>query len=127
VRVPPFEAVEARGSFRAAMDTLIVLSTLPDRAGALALAGALLERRLAACVNVLAECTSVYRWQGKVETAAEVPILIKTTAERYAALEQAIRELHPYELPEIVAVPIRGGLPGYLQWVADETRSDSTP
>ncbi len=107
------------------MDSLIVLSTLPDRAGALALAGALIERRLAACVTVLAECTSVYRWQGKVETAAEVPILIKTTVERYAALEQAIRELHPYELPEIVAVPIRGGLPGYLQWVADETRSDS--
>ena len=107
------------------MDSLIVLSTLPDRAKALALAGALIERRLAACVNVLAECTSVYRWQDKVETAAEVPILVKTTAERYAALEQAIRELHPYELPEIVAVPIRGGLAGYLQWVADETRSDS--
>ena len=107
------------------MDCLIVLSTLPDRARALALASALVERRLAACVNVLAECSSVYRWQGKIETAAEVPVLIKTSAARYAALEQAIRELHPYELPEIVAVPIGGGLPGYLQWVADETRSDS--
>jgi periplasmic divalent cation tolerance protein len=107
------------------MDCLIVLSTLPDRARALALASALVERRLAACVNVLAECSSVYRWQGKIETAAEVPVLIKTSAARYAALDQAIRELHPYELPEIVAVPIGGGLPGYLQWVADETRSDS--
>jgi periplasmic divalent cation tolerance protein len=107
------------------MDTLIVLSTLPDRNAALEMAAQLVERRLAACVNVLAECTSVYRWQGKVETAAEVPILIKTTAARYPALEQAIRELHPYELPEIVAVPIRRGLPGYLQWVA-ETRSDTS-
>ncbi len=108
------------------MDCLIVLSTLPDRARALALASALVERRLAACVNVLAECSSVYRWQGKIETAAEVPVLIKTSAARYAALEQAIRELHPYELPEIVAVPIRGGLPGYLHWVAAETRSDTS-
>jgi periplasmic divalent cation tolerance protein len=108
------------------MDTLIVLSTLPDRNAALELGAQLVERRLAACVNVLAECTSVYRWQGKVETAAEVPILIKTTAARYPALEQAICELHPYELPEIVAVPIRGGLPGYLQWVAAETRSDTS-
>ena len=107
------------------MDALLVLNTLPDRPQALALAGKLVERRLAACVNVLAECTSVYRWQGRIETAAEVPVLIKTTTARYAELEQAIRELHPYELPEIVAVPIRGGLPGYLQWVADETRSVS--
>ena len=108
-----------------AMDTLIVLSNLPDRSRALELAEKLVERRLAACVNVLAECTSVYRWQGRIETAAEVPVLIKTTRERYAALEQAIRELHPYELPEIVAVPIGEGLPDYLSWVAAETRSDS--
>jgi periplasmic divalent cation tolerance protein len=107
------------------MDTLIVLSNLPDRNAALDLAQKLVQRRMAACVNVLAECTSVYRWQGKIESAAEVPILIKTTVERYAALEQAIRELHPYELPEIVAVPIREGLPDYLQWVAAETRSDN--
>jgi periplasmic divalent cation tolerance protein len=106
------------------MDSLLVLSNLPDRASALALAGKLVERRLAACVNVLGECTSVYRWQGKIETAAEVQVLIKTTAARYPALEQAILEMHPYELPEIVAVPIRGGLAGYLQWVAAETRSD---
>ena len=104
------------------MDTLIVLSNLPDRTAALDLAEKLVQRRMAACVNVLAECTSVYRWRGKIETAAEVPILIKTTAERYPALEQAIRELHPYELPEIVAVPIREGLSGYLQWVAAETQ-----
>ena len=86
---------------------------------------AAIERSGRFCVNVLAECTSVYRWQGAIENAAEVPLLIKTAAARYEALEQAIRELHPYELPEIVAVPIQGGLPGYLQWVAAETRSDN--
>lgn len=107
------------------MDCLLVFTNLPDREAALALARSLVERRVAACVNVLAECTSVYRWQGTVETAAEVPVLMKTTAGRYEALEQAIRELHPYELPEIVAVRIDGGLPGYLEWVAAETRSDT--
>ena len=106
------------------MDTLLVLSNLPDREIALEVANRLVERRVAACVNVLAPCTSVYRWQGKLEAASEIPILIKTTAARYPALEQALRELHPYELPEIVAVPIRGGLPGYLAWVAAETESD---
>jgi periplasmic divalent cation tolerance protein len=106
------------------MDTLLVLSNLPDREIALEVANRLIERRVAACVNVLAPCTSVYRWQGKLEAASEIPILIKTTAARYPALEQALRELHPYELPEIVAVPIRVGLPGYLAWVAAETESD---
>jgi len=106
------------------MDTLLVLSNLPDREIALEVANRLVERRVAACVNVLAPCTSVYRWQGKLEAASEIPILIKTTAARYPALEQALRELHPYELPEIVAVPIRGGLPGYLACVAAETEPD---
>ena len=63
----------------------------------------------------------MYRWQGAVETAGEVPVLMKTTVARYAALEAAIRARHPYELPEIVAVPVEHGLPAYLDWVADET------
>jgi periplasmic divalent cation tolerance protein len=104
------------------MDTLLVLSNLPDRASADRVAQALVERRLAACVNVLAPCRSVYRWQGAVESAEEHPLLVKTTSDRYAAVEEAIRALHPYELPEIVAVPLSAGLPGYLQWVADQTR-----
>ena len=103
------------------MEKLLVFTNLPDPAAAQALAAALIERRLAACVSVLAECTSVYRWKGQVESSAEVPVLIKTTAGRYPALEQAIRSLHPYELPEIVAVPISHGLPQYLEWVAAET------
>ena len=102
-------------------DVVIILTNLPDRPAALGLARALVARRLAACVNVLAECTSVYRWKGEIENAAEVPVLIKTRAERYAEVEAAIRELHPYELPEIVAVPVERGLEEYLQWVADET------
>lgn len=109
------------------MTVLLVLTNLPDRAAALALARALIERRAAACVNVLGECSSVYRWQDEVEEAAEVPLLIKTTEQAYPALEQAIRELHPYELPEIVAVPLTRGLRGYLDWVIAETRPGSGP
>jgi periplasmic divalent cation tolerance protein len=104
------------------MDTLLVLSNLPDRASADRVAQALVERRLAACVNILAPCRSVYRWDGAVESAEEHPLLIKTTADRYAALEEALRGLHPYELPEIVAVPLSAGLAGYLRWVETETR-----
>lgn len=100
---------------------IVVLTNLPDRAAALALARELIARRLAACVNVLAECTSVYRWQGKVEDATEVPVLIKTRAALYPEVETAIRELHPYELPEIIAVPIGCGLAEYLDWVSGET------
>jgi len=102
-------------------EIVIVLTNLPDRAAAVHLAQELVARRLAACVNVLAECTSVYRWKGGIENAAEVPVLIKTRAERYAEVEATIRSLHPYELPEIIAVPVRHGFDEYLQWVADET------
>ena len=102
-------------------EIVIVLTNLPDRAAAVKLAQELVARRLAACVNVLAECTSVFRWKGVVENAAEVPVLIKTRAARYEQVEAAIRELHPYELPEIIAVPVRRGHDEYLQWVADET------
>jgi periplasmic divalent cation tolerance protein len=103
------------------MNALLVLTNLPDRATAETLAEALIRQRVAACVNILAPCRSVYRWKGAVQHAEEYPVLIKTTRERYAALEAAIREAHPYELPEIVAVPIERGLPAYLDWVATET------
>ena len=102
-------------------DVIVVLSNLPDRATALKLAQALVERRLAACVNVLGECVSVYRWKGEIENAGEVPELIKTRAARYEQVEAAIREIHPYELPEIIAVPATRGLEEYLQWVAHES------
>lgn len=102
-------------------EVLLVFTNLPDAKAASELAAHLVDSRLAACVNVLAPCRSVYRWQGAVETAEEVPVLAKTTADRYPALEQAIRRHHPYELPEILAVPIARGLPAYLSWVAAET------
>jgi len=102
-------------------ETLIVLTNLPDRSAALKLAQALVERRLAACVNVLGECTSVYRWKGEIENAREVPVLIKTRAPLYAELETAIVELHPYEVPEIVAMPVVRGLAEYLEWVSEGT------
>jgi len=105
------------------MATLLVLTNLPDRAAAERLAETLIGRQLAACVNILAPCRSVYRWKGAVQHDEEHPMLVKTTAERYAALEQAIREGHPYELPEIIAVSVERGLPAYLAWVAAETKT----
>lgn len=103
-------------------EILLVLTNLPDRKAAERVARVLIENRAAACVNVLGECSSVYRWEGKIETASEVPLLIKTTRTAYARLEEIIRAHHPYELPEIIAVPVGAGLDGYLQWVAEETR-----
>jgi periplasmic divalent cation tolerance protein len=103
------------------MSSLLVLTNLPDRAAAERIADSLVGQKLAACVNILAPCRSVYRWQGEVQHDEEHPVLIKTTAERYPALEQALRAAHPYELPEIIAVPIERGLAAYLAWVAGET------
>lgn len=103
------------------MPTLLVLTNLPDADNAQKLATLLVEQRLAACVNILAPCRSVYRWQGKIEDTIEIPVLIKTQAERYAELEAAIIAHHPYELPEIVAVSIERGLPDYLAWVVAQT------
>ena len=102
------------------MGTLLVLTNLPDRAAAERLADTLIEQRVAACVNILAPCRSVYRWKGAVQHDEEHPMLIKTAAERYPDLEAAIRAAHPYELPEIIAVPIERGLPAYLEWLAAE-------
>lgn len=101
---------------------LLVFTTLPDRASADKLAAALVARRVAACVTILAPCRSVYRWEGAVQSEEEIPVLVKSTADRYEALQAAIRANHPYELPEIIAVPVERGLPGYLDWVAQETR-----
>jgi periplasmic divalent cation tolerance protein len=105
------------------MSKLLVLTNLPDRAAAERLADMLIEKKLAACVNILAPCRSVYRWKQAVQHDEEHPMLNKTTTERYAALEQALRGGHPYELPEIIAVPIERGLPAYLDWVAAETKA----
>ena len=100
------------------MKTLLVLTTMSDRASAETLAALLVELRLAACVNILAPCRSIYRWQDALEAADEVPLLIKTTEARYDALEAAMIAHHPYATPEIIALPVTRGLPDYLSWVA---------
>ena len=102
-------------------DIVIVLTNLPDRAAATRLAALLVEHRHAACVNILAECTSVYRWEGKIRMATEVPLLIKTSSSAYPLLDERILANHPYALPEIVSVPLVAGLPAYLEWVAAES------
>ncbi len=96
---------------------VVVLCTFPDVEQARAIAAVLVERRLAACVNLLPGVESIYRWEGKVERAGEVLAVIKTT--RYPELEAALEELHPYEVPEILAVPVAAGLAGYLKWLGE--------
>lgn len=103
------------------MEPLLVLTNLPDAASAEKLAQALVERRAAACVNILAGCRSIYQWRGTMETADEVPLLIKTTTAAYPLLEEIVRSQHPYEIPELIAIPITFGLPDYLGWLATET------
>jgi periplasmic divalent cation tolerance protein len=104
-------------------DILLVITNLPDEQAAGQLAQRLIEEWAAACVNQLAPCTSTYRWDGGIETASEVPLLIKTTKAAYPRLEQLIRTAHPYELPEIIAIPVTTGLPAYLDWVSRETKA----
>ena len=103
------------------MAVIAVLTNLPDSASAFNLAREIVQLRLAACANVLAPVTSFYRWEGRDEEATEYPLLIKSTEERYMELEAAIRERHPYSVPEIIAWHLAAGLPAYLRWVEDET------
>jgi len=100
---------------------LLVLNTCPGSVTARKLATALVAARLAACVQVVPGIQSCFSWVGKVDTSEEHLLVIKTTSERYPELEKRITQLHPYELPEIVAVPISAGLPGYLSWIDDCT------
>jgi periplasmic divalent cation tolerance protein len=102
---------------------ILVLTTLPERAAAEALARELLAARLAACIQIGAAVQSLYHWRGEIETASEIPVAIKTRVELYARVEAAVRARHPYELPEIVAVPITHGLPAYVEWIAAETEA----
>lgn len=102
-------------------DVWLVMTNTPDRKTARKIAALLVDRKLAACVNIVGACESVYRWDGKVESAREVQVLIKTTAERYAEVEATITALHPYQVPEVVAWPLAAGLPAYLDWIRAET------
>lgn len=107
------------------MTELLALCTCPDREAALRLARELVVRRLAACVSLVPGVTSVYRWQDGLHEDEELQLLVKTTAARFPALAEAVRELHPYELPELVAVEIATGLPAYLAWIRESTGDPS--
>jgi periplasmic divalent cation tolerance protein len=98
-------------------EVLVALCTCPDAVVGGHIADALVGEGLAACVNVLPGVTSIYEWKGEIQRDTEVLLLIKTVRARLPELTDRVRELHPYELPEIIALPVRGGLPDYLQWV----------
>ena len=102
-------------------EMIMVVSNVPNMEVAKALAHDLVAKQLAACVNILQGVHSVYRWQGAVEEATEVTVFIKTQRACYVALESAIVALHPYDVPEIIALPITSGLPSYLRWIGDST------
>lgn len=104
------------------MAALICFCTCPESHTAERIATALVQERLAACVNIVPGLRSVYRWEGQVEAVDEVLLVVKTSVEAWPALQARLRALHPYELPELLAVEPTFGLPEYLHWVADETR-----
>jgi periplasmic divalent cation tolerance protein len=106
-------------------DILIAFCTCPDAAVADRIAEALVGEQLAACASILPGVASVYRWEGQMQRDVEVLLLIKTTRGRLPELTDRVRGLHPYELPEVIAVPVTGGLPDYLQWVIKCTASNA--
>jgi periplasmic divalent cation tolerance protein len=103
-------------------DVVLILTTVPAAARADAIARSLVDERLAACVNVLSPMTSFYRWQGKIEQEEERQIVIKTTRDRVASVQTRLRDLHAYEVPEFLVLPVSDGSTGYLDWVRNETR-----
>ena len=107
------------------MEIVVVICNVPDIVLARQIATILVAEQLAACVNILAPCQSVYRWEGQVTSAEEIPLLIKTPLHAYARLEQRLQQLHPYDVPEIMALPVSCGLPAYLTWVGEEVLSSS--
>ncbi len=102
-------------------EPLLAISTFPDRETAIRIVRAVIEKGLAACGNVLPEVQSIYRWKGVLESSTECMVLFKLNAASYGAFEEEIRSLHPYEVPEIVALPITKGLPAYLDWLGENS------
>jgi periplasmic divalent cation tolerance protein len=102
-------------------ETLVVLVTTPTAEKAAEIARALVEERLAACGNVVPGLRSIYRWEGKVQDDAEALLVLKTTRARFEALRERVLALHPYEVPEVIALPVEAGSAPYLAWIARET------
>jgi periplasmic divalent cation tolerance protein len=107
-------------------DKRIVLTTAASEEEAYKIARHLVERRLAACVNIVPQITSIYRWQGKVEEAREWLLIVKTTAAAFAAVRDAIAEVHSYDVPECIGLPIEDGSPSYLKWIGESVWEDSS-
>jgi periplasmic divalent cation tolerance protein len=105
-------------------DFLLVVCTCPTNSAAAAIATALLEERVAACVNQVPGIKSMYRWEGRIEHDDEVLLLIKTTRQMYPRVEETIGKLHPYELPEIIGVPLTAGSEAYLHWIKNATNDE---
>lgn len=101
---------------------IVTLCTVPDRESGEHIARALVEEHLAACVNLVPGATSFYRWEGKVEEASETLLIIKTVASRFEAVKARIKELHSYDVPEIIALPMTAGSSEYLKWIMDSTK-----
>ena len=104
-------------------EILLALSTFPDAETARRISNQLVTEKFAACANILPGVESIYRWKGKIENGAETLVLFKLSQDRQAAFEEKLRSLHPYEVPEIVFVPVASGLPDYLRWVAESCAS----
>lgn len=102
-------------------ETLLILNTCPDREHAERIAGMLVSEKLAACVNLIDNIASIYRWQGGIERDSETLLLIKSKQEHYLSIEAAIQQHHPYEIPEVIALPIENGSSSYLEWIAQST------
>lgn len=107
------------------MAALVCLASCPDTAIATTVAETLVEARLAACVNIVPGARSIYRWNGRVHTGDEVLLVIKTTDARRAGLTRRLQALHPFDVPELVALPVSGGLPAYLAWLDAATADDA--
>ena len=103
---------------------LVVLITMPSQREAVRIAQAVVRKKLAACANIVSPVTSIFRWKGNLEKSREALVIMKTTPRRYAALAKAVRSMHPYEVPEIIALKVTKGLPRYIAWVHQETTID---
>ena len=103
-------------------DLLVVLITAPDEAAAVKIAHAVVGPGLAACVNVVPAVRSIYQWEGKLEDSSELLLIVKTTAERFAELERAVIAVHPYSVPEVIALPVTAAFQAYGTWVAEQCR-----
>ena len=105
-------------------DALVVISNFPSQEAAQQAAHTLVKERLAACINIIPGVTSIYDWNDKIQNETEVTVLIKTRNERYAQLEQRLAEVHPYEVPEILALQVQNGLQSYLHWINECTKDE---